>query len=295
MNLTELQQKVDRLIQNIAEQNRRAYQIFYDPNPQDVILPQLDENGNLVNVTIPNRAKIKAEIDNFINDAKQKIETGFDVVCFIDPQNGSDDNDGSITAPFRSFKKIDAPYGAKILIHLFGDIEIDSDIYLNGRDIEVIAPTEVNITFLSKSYAGYESFYWLQARKVRFNGNVNLIADSNPATDNDSDTYAYLIDCDEFEFTSGKIDLGSKRNVRLLRSYWTTSGLLKTVFKNTILHFDLDLNQKIIRLDTYRPINLIFSASSLTLPQDYTVADMLSGIIKDTNGIPRNILSNIIF
>jgi len=295
MNLTELQQKVDRLIQNIAEQNRRAYQIFYDPNPQDVTLPQLDENGNLVNVTIPNRAKIKSEINNFINDAKQKIETGFDVVYFIDPQNGSDDNDGSITAPFRSFKKIDAPYGARISIHLLGDIEIDSDIYLNGRDIEVIAPTEVNVTFLSKSYGGYESFYWLRARKVRFKGNVNLIADSNPATDNDSSTYAYLIDCDEFEFISGKIDLGSKRNVRLLRSYWTTSGLLKTVFKNTILHFDLDLNQKIIRLDTYRPLNLIFSASSLTLPQDYTVADMLSGIIKDANGIPRNILSNIIF
>ena len=75
LNLAEIQQKLDRLIQNMSEQNRRAYQIFYDPNPQDVTLPQLDENGNLVNVTIPNRAKIKAEVDNFIAGARGTFVT----------------------------------------------------------------------------------------------------------------------------------------------------------------------------------------------------------------------------
>jgi len=74
LNLAEIQQKLDRLIQNMSEQNRRAYQIFYDPNPQDVTLPQLDENGNLVNVTIPNRAKIKAEVDGFIAGAETTIK-----------------------------------------------------------------------------------------------------------------------------------------------------------------------------------------------------------------------------
>jgi len=72
LNLAEIQQKLDRLIQNMSEQNRRAYQIFYDPNPQDVELPQLDENGNLITVTIPNRAKIKAEVDNFIAGARRE-------------------------------------------------------------------------------------------------------------------------------------------------------------------------------------------------------------------------------
>ncbi len=73
MNLTELQQQIDRLIQNIAEQNRRAYQIFYDPNPQDVTLPQLDENGNLVNVTIPNRAKILADFEAWKKGAQEEF------------------------------------------------------------------------------------------------------------------------------------------------------------------------------------------------------------------------------
>jgi|GEM_PF-4471304 len=76
INLAEIQQKVNRLLYNIAEQNRRAYQLFYDPNPQDVELPQLDENGNLTTVKIPNRAKIKAEVDGFIAGAEKKFIKG---------------------------------------------------------------------------------------------------------------------------------------------------------------------------------------------------------------------------
>ena len=73
LNLAEIQQKLDRLIQNIAEQNRQAYQIFYDPNPQDVTLLQLDENGNLVNVTIPNRAKILADFTAWREGAREEF------------------------------------------------------------------------------------------------------------------------------------------------------------------------------------------------------------------------------
>jgi len=75
LNLAEIQQKLDRLIQNISEQNRRAYQIFYDPNPQDVTLPQLDKNGNLVNVTIPNRAKILADFTAWREGAREEFGT----------------------------------------------------------------------------------------------------------------------------------------------------------------------------------------------------------------------------
>jgi len=72
-NFSELQQKMDRLLYNIAEQNRKAYQLFYDPTPRDVQLPQLDENGNLITVTIPNRAKIKAEVASFISGARSEF------------------------------------------------------------------------------------------------------------------------------------------------------------------------------------------------------------------------------
>ena len=91
LNLAEIQQKLDRLIQNIAEQNRRAYQIFYDPNPQDVTLPQLDENGNLVNVTIPNRAKILADFTAWREGAR--IEFSSANIC-PNPELVDSNNDG---------------------------------------------------------------------------------------------------------------------------------------------------------------------------------------------------------
>ena len=69
-NFSELQQKVDRLLYNVAEQNRRAYQLFYDPTPRDVQLPQIDENGNLTTVTIPNRAKILTEFNSWKENAR---------------------------------------------------------------------------------------------------------------------------------------------------------------------------------------------------------------------------------
>ncbi|MEO2067924.1 MAG: hypothetical protein ABGX27_00215 [Desulfurobacteriaceae bacterium] len=70
VNLAEIGQKLDRLIYNMSEQNKRAYSVFYDPNPQDVELPQLDENGNLVTVKIPNRAKILADFETWREGAR---------------------------------------------------------------------------------------------------------------------------------------------------------------------------------------------------------------------------------
>jgi len=100
MNLTELQQKVDRLIFNIAEQNRRAYQLFYDPNPQDVILPQLDENGNLVNVTIPNRAKILADFEAWREGARGEYPF---VNILANPYMLDTDGDGKLNSPLPGY------------------------------------------------------------------------------------------------------------------------------------------------------------------------------------------------
>lgn len=96
INLAEIQQKVDRLLYNIAEQNRKAYQLFYDPNPQDVSLPQLDENGNLVTVSIPNRAKILEDFNNW----RQKVRGEFPFVNILEnPYMIDTDGDGILNSP----------------------------------------------------------------------------------------------------------------------------------------------------------------------------------------------------
>ena len=109
LNLAEIQQKLDRLIQNMSEQNRRAYQIFYDPTPQDVELPQLDENDNLVNVTIPNRAKILADFEAWRESARREYNVLLEYpVLYVDPVDGNDSNSGISTS--QALKSLEEAY-----------------------------------------------------------------------------------------------------------------------------------------------------------------------------------------
>jgi len=141
INLAEIQQKVDRLLYNIAEQNRRAYQMFYDPTPQDVELPQLDENGNLITVTIPNRAKIKQQMWDDVNAA-----TGlWSRIFYIDAVNGDDNNPGTGTsdAPFKTLAKAieSIPNGGTGVITLLSDYTIPSRISTgNNKTILIRGP-----------------------------------------------------------------------------------------------------------------------------------------------------------
>ncbi len=129
INLAELQQKVDRLLFNMAEQNRRAYQLFYDPNPQDVELPQLDENGNLITVKIPNRALIKKQMwDDFGAAIGQMSKT-----LYVDAESGSDSNPGTADAPLKTIAKAvgSVPIGGKADIYLKeGQIHGISNVYV---------------------------------------------------------------------------------------------------------------------------------------------------------------------
>lgn len=101
VNLAETGQKLDRLIYNMSEQNKRAYSVFYDPTPQDVELPQLDENGNLITVKIPNRAMIKKQMwDDFGGAIGQMNKT-----VYVDAVNGDDNNPGTVDAPLKTIRK----------------------------------------------------------------------------------------------------------------------------------------------------------------------------------------------
>ena len=100
INLAEIQQKVDRLLFNMAEQNRRAYSVFYDPNPQDVELPQLDENGNLVTVKIPNRAKVLADFEAWREGARGEFPF---VNILANPYMLDTDGDGELNSPLPGY------------------------------------------------------------------------------------------------------------------------------------------------------------------------------------------------
>lgn len=113
INLAEVNQKVMRLITNMSEQNKKFYDMFYNPEPLDVQLPQINEEGELVTVTIPNMSKIMQEN---VGSVKHLMNS----TVYVDAENGDDNNEGSEAAPFETIKKAieESPPGSERTIFL---------------------------------------------------------------------------------------------------------------------------------------------------------------------------------
>ena len=68
INLTEISQKVLDNNKNAANVFRKMYDLHYNPNPLDVPFEYIDENGNKVTTSVPNRSKIRADFEEWRND-----------------------------------------------------------------------------------------------------------------------------------------------------------------------------------------------------------------------------------
>ena len=161
INLAEIQQKIDRLLSNIAEQNRRAYELFYDPNPQDVELPQFDENGNLTTVRIPNRAKLKKQMWDDINAAVGLWYRTF----YVDPDEGNDNNPGTSSEPFKTLAKAIAsvPIGGygQIILSPGKTFEIESDIDFGAKQIRIQSDRSNRAILTLKPYVTNNNQNWI--------------------------------------------------------------------------------------------------------------------------------------
>jgi len=76
MALTELQKFGTVVLSHF----RSMYDIHFNPIPMNVTIPRggIDENGNLVNVTVKNRANDKAEFEGWKNSAKNIMKYPFE-------------------------------------------------------------------------------------------------------------------------------------------------------------------------------------------------------------------------
>jgi len=59
-------------LKTAGEIARKAYDMFYNPNPLDVQTEVYDENGNLIRATLPNRAKIHQDYKNWKANARKE-------------------------------------------------------------------------------------------------------------------------------------------------------------------------------------------------------------------------------
>jgi len=306
INLAEIQQKVDRLLYNIAEQNRRAYQMFYDPTPQDVELPQLDENGNLITVTIPNRAKIKQQMWDDVNAAIGLWNRTF----YVDQTNGDDNNPGTADAPFKTLEKAinSTPIDGKCVVYLLGTQYImESNCNISNKTVFLNLADGMEFIFGIKEADTYYDFNSFIAGGSGFLyiGTASLDVVTKPKI-----KFAdYTGTNSAASFPCGIEAIGSRRplsivvflnNVEVYLSY-----LASGVATGVPLLYLRDGFGGILLTDTDVYTSSLGCLLQLTGSSGFLqnlfgntfddTSSIVKGIVKDANGVPRNILSNMIF
>ncbi|WP_456390597.1 hypothetical protein [Hydrogenimonas sp.] len=319
INLAEIQQKQDRLLANIAEQNRKAYEIFYSPTPGDVSLPQYDELGNLTAVTIPNRAKIRQQMWDDVGAAIGQMSRTF----YVDAENGDDLNDGSSGAPFATIKKAcdSVPTGGRGSIYLSNSADhiLTLDIGIIHKNITFYAvnkagdgshakiiPEQYVYSFSGNDYAAIRRFMLRNAVIGLYEIDPILPAPADGLVPYAGPGNMMLFDMGGSVVTSvnglvlnrvdavipAKNDQGKQFYVAGGK-YWDHSGLI-SISQYEAHHSIETAGTKLFYIHK-QTCSFVTTSSEMTDPDGNVSYDFFDGIVFDADGKPRNITSNLVF
>jgi len=315
LNLAEIQQKLDRLIQNMSEQNRRAYQIFYDPTPQDVELPQLDENGNLVNVTIPNRALIKKQM---WDDVGKAVGYWYRYL-WVDPVNGDDNNPGTSTAPLKTVNKaVDTvPFGGGARVYLVPSAKyvIDSQIVAEGKHIFISTdPTSLAngvkatltglSTVVSLGNSTVNTLYGIQTTGTLRFGWLNIEVPSVQDSTFPLHPLYRSIAVAAYNSKYGGGVIGFHYCTITTNSGFSLIDCYNYGGKTDLLNIVLWGNKVTVNdtstylINTQSAATALYSSSNSFVDSAgnaLNIVDLVGQIVKDANGVPRSVVSNLIF
>ncbi len=219
---------------------------------------------------------------------------------YVDAVNGNDSNDGSQAAPFATLKKaIDsAPPGAVCYIYLLDNAPhiVSANIYANNKRIVITKAAGVvtNPKVIFKSYT-------VDVGGTVYNSN-NHLSLSN------SYIYTSYVDFEVEAATDTTLPYASasrgfhtdNSNALITNSNIIGNGLSVFSSRNTNGAFSLFICSVIINNGNLIDTNYgtMRFASYSTTYVDSTGAILspppITGIIKDTNGTPRNVISNIV-
>ena len=314
LNLTELQQKADRVIHNADEFVRRWTEFLSAP-AGTVTMEYYDPNGNLQTVTFDNRNKL---VQDFIANANSVMSK----TVYVDQVNGNDANDGSQAAPFKTIQKaIDsAPTGGSVVVRIVGDYVVESNITALKK--RVLLVPEGTMTFGWRVYgtnysalAGFTLHDSLVAVIITSPNNGKLIIEPNTTGLPAAPVYASAFRTDQSS-NFGHLYFYLRVGVDNYNPIVVNSGALFGISqwsrnRPTFLGVNLSgeyagTNRSIIvdtangaRLGTFLncPGSLFYNYPHSivdTAGTALTLANVVGGIVRDANGVPRNVISNIV-
>jgi len=322
INWNEIGQRLNSVLHNYAEFVDKYYQFFTGP-AQDIPVEYYDINGNPRQANIPSVAKLRDRFINNVNSAMYKE-------IYVDAENGSDTNgDGSKSAPFKTIDKaVDSiPSGGLGRIRLRGEF-IVSWIHIVNKHI-IIAPWNEGFKIKPKIYsttAGGTNYYEYIGFGIHDMGTLLFNLENN----DDTHSIIEIPDIpDDKSITpySGLIVLYENTGFGSVYFYLRTRvdnrqpikvgsrAVLVSVLEwsyNRPTHFAVNIsghydgtNRHIMVHSNGNLINVKGSPASIYIDYNGGFKDengnaidpksKIKGIIKDSNGRPLNVISNLAF
>ena len=319
--LIELQNQLQNLYTQLNAIQQKMYDMYYSTTPTDIQIPQINPDGTITNVTVPNHAKIKQMIWDDVGGALGQ----FNKTVFVDSVNGDDTNPGTIDAPFKTVQKaVDSiPTGGRGVINIIGDYYHNtSAIIVYNKDITFILKGTLTIDYYTRligttTYYEY-SFISANNSSIKFylNSDYNSKIVINDVPDGVSITpYSgafkvseqvhygnFFIQLTIKEDNYNPIIVGNN-TVLFTISEWSSERpcsfnfSISGNYSGTNRSIVLKQNSKIANL-RHTPSNIYINYTGGFVDENGNSVDpanYIDGIVKDSNGIPRNVISNIVF
>jgi len=290
--------------------------IFINPTPQDVPVKIIDENGNPTTVNIPNLSKWKQYVWNDALSAMYRT-------VYVDQVNGDDNNPGTSDKPFKTISKAisTVPTGGYVRIELIGDYELESLISVYNKHVLLIVKGILKSKYIPwtccgnefSALTGFDLTGNFASLDVNFsNTNAKWIIEEKNIDKPLIPPYKGAI-----SFSEG-LALGSV-------NFYVYSGSENAIEVKSAALFNISewsyrrpnvsitlcirggTNIVVYKGNNAALIDLMNSTAQLNLALDPGCSikdengntldwkDVTHGIIRDSNGVPRNVTSNIIF
>ncbi len=247
-----------------------------------------------------------------------RVRTAMFKTFYVDQTNGDDNNDGSSGSPFKTLNKAcdSVPTGGFGIINLLSNITITSNIFINSKNIQIIASTDTTITATAYIKETGGTYYNACEGFKLINGNLSFSKIKLVVPSKANSSYGWA-------WNTGVITTGI--NFSLFNSISGVSFFGVGMTDNTVIYQPSDgcpaiitgstdtagsaffqLSHASIKTDSSQLFSIVFSIGIMffgaynsiltdTSGNSKSWSDVISGIVKDSNGVPRNIVSNIIF
>jgi len=234
---------------------------------------------------------------------------------YVDAVNGDDSNDGSESAPFKTIKKAcnSVPVGGYGVIYLSGDYTLTQNVYLINKIIYIYVPGN---SILKPSWYLYNnqenrlnSFHLKGSSNIIFDlhDGAKILLDDEGFDSSYSQNYGWFIQ--KYTYCIGFISVfGSNNYTNKVQIEIAGSDSSPVFMSHGDLHSLEALVLHLWKVDIIKSGNgyltsgdgvfgLKASNSSVKDGSGNSLewSDVVSGIVKDANGVPRNIISNIVF